>query len=246
MSKSDNMERNTRSKSEQEYVKTLIHNLSLQRLTDQEIVEYLHNEKGIDIARTTVNTIRNRLEKQAEKWYIDLRNSAYKYLAQYKQRIDSLLSYQKTLHEIISSTKKDETKIRAISELHSIEMDILSLWKQLPDSNIVNSVDNTENEKKVQWAVQIQEGGEEVEVESETEKEPEVWTVDPILKSSSEKFEVEIQEPDPAPEQEPEPDHRQTSTNLATDAGNNDTEPEPEQKPNDVVDIDIITLHVLG
>ena len=106
------MERNTRSKSEQEYVKSLIHNLSLQRMTDQEIADYLHNEKGIEIARTTVNATRNRIERSAEKWYIDLRNSAYRYLAQYKQRIDSLLSYQKTLHEIISNTKKDEVKIR--------------------------------------------------------------------------------------------------------------------------------------
>ena len=82
------MERSKRSKSEQEYVKSLIHNLSLQRLTDQEIVDYLHNEKGIEIARTTVNATRNRIERSAEKWYIDLRNSNYRYLAQYKQRID--------------------------------------------------------------------------------------------------------------------------------------------------------------
>ena len=79
------MERNTRSKAEQEYVKSLIHNLSLQRMTDQEISDYLH-QKGIEIARTTVNTTRNRIERSAEKWYIELRNSAYKYLAQYKTK----------------------------------------------------------------------------------------------------------------------------------------------------------------
>jgi hypothetical protein len=42
------------------------------------------------------------------------------------------------LHDIISNTKKDEVKIRAISELHSIEMDLFNLWKQLPDLDIVD------------------------------------------------------------------------------------------------------------
>jgi hypothetical protein len=40
------------------------------------------------------------------------------------------------LHDIISDTKNDEVKIRAISELHSIEMNLLNVWKQLPDLDI--------------------------------------------------------------------------------------------------------------
>ena len=127
------MERSKRTKSEQEYVKAIIQGLSLQRLTDKEIVDYLHNEKQIPIGRSTVTCIRNNIEKQAEKWYIELRKSSYKFIATYKERIDSLLSYQKKLHDIISHTKKDEVKIRAISELHSIEMDLFNLWKQLPE-----------------------------------------------------------------------------------------------------------------
>ena len=132
------MERSKRTKSEQEYVKAIIQGLSLQRLTDKEIVDYLHNEKQIPIGRSTVTCIRNNIEKQAEKWYIELRKSSYKYIATYKERLDSLLSYQKKLHDIISTTKKDEIKIRAISELHSIEMDLFNLWKQLPELDIVD------------------------------------------------------------------------------------------------------------
>jgi hypothetical protein len=96
----------------------------------------LKDEKQIDLDRSTVSKMRNQMEKEAGNWYVDLRKSAYKYVAAYKQRIDSLLSYQKRLHEIISNTKKDEVKIRAISELHSIEMDIYNLWKQIPNLEI--------------------------------------------------------------------------------------------------------------
>jgi hypothetical protein len=69
--------------------------------------------------------------------HVELKRTSYKYIAAYKERIDSLFSYQKKLHEIISTTKKDEVKTRAISELHSIEMDIFNLWKQLPNVDIV-------------------------------------------------------------------------------------------------------------
>ena len=81
------MERNTHSKSEQEYVKALIQGLSLQRLTDQEIVDYLRNEKQIQIGRSTVTIIKNNIQKQAEKWYIELRQSRYK--IQYKMQLIS-------------------------------------------------------------------------------------------------------------------------------------------------------------
>ena len=136
------MERRKVAKSEKQYLRGMIHNLSLQKWTDQDIADYLRDEKSVHIGRSTVTKIKNQISKEAEKWYIELRQSTYKYIATYKERIDSLLSYQKKLHDIISNTKKDEVKIRAISELHSIEMDLFSLWKQLPDLQIGDSRDN--------------------------------------------------------------------------------------------------------
>ena len=81
-----------------------------------------------------------------EKWYIELKQSTFKYIAVYKERIDSLFSYQKKLHEIISATKKPEVQFRAISELHSIEMSIFSLWKQLPALDIVDTNKDNKDE----------------------------------------------------------------------------------------------------
>ena len=144
--------RATFTKPEREYVKGMVHNLSFQRLTDQEIVQWLHDEKEIDIDRSTVSKIRNQVESKAEKWYIELKKSTYKFVAIYKERIDSLFSYQKKLHEIIDATNKPEVKLRAISELHSIEMSIFNLWKQLPDLQIEEThkqlKEKTEEENK--------------------------------------------------------------------------------------------------
>jgi hypothetical protein len=134
--------RATFTKLEREYVKGIVYNLSFQRLTDNEIVRWLHDEKKIDVDRSTISRMRNQVERKAEKWYIQLKRTSYKYIAIYKERLDSLYSCQKKLHEIVNSAKKDEVKIRAISELHSIEMDIFSLWKQIPQLDTDNNDNN--------------------------------------------------------------------------------------------------------
>jgi DNA-directed RNA polymerase specialized sigma54-like protein len=69
MSKSVHSKHEKVAKSQKPYTRGLIHNLSLQKWTDQEIVDYFKDEKNIDIARSTVNTIKNQLDREAEKWY---------------------------------------------------------------------------------------------------------------------------------------------------------------------------------
>jgi len=141
------MERHKFTKSEKQYLRGTIHNLSLSRWTAQEITDYLQDDKKIEISRSTVTKTINQIERSAENWYIELRDSRYKFIAMYKERLDSLLSYQKKLNDILASSKKEETKIRAISVLQSIELDIFNIFKQIPevrfeDNNKTNFNDN--------------------------------------------------------------------------------------------------------
>lgn len=108
-------------------------------MSDQEIVNYLHDEKNIDIARSTVNAIRNQTEKEAGKWYLELREFGTKYIAIYKERLDSLMSYQRKLNQIVDAYLRPpndilytDTVVRAISELHRIEMSLYTLFKETP------------------------------------------------------------------------------------------------------------------
>jgi hypothetical protein len=133
------MAHNRSTKAQKEYVKAIVQQLSLQRFSDTEIVQFLA-EKGIKLARNTVNGIKKQSEKSAEKWYIELKKSSYKYIATYKERLDSLLSYQKQLQDIVTTTKKEDTKIRALSTIATIEMNIFTIWKQLPELSIVDRV----------------------------------------------------------------------------------------------------------
>ena len=144
------VERATFTKAEREYVKGMVRNLSFQRLTDREMVQWLHDEKQIDLDRSTISKMRLQVEKEATKWYIGIRESGSKYVAIYKERLDSLLCYQKRLNEIVDSYLPEriypEIVIRAISELHRIEMSLHTLMKELP-GDIKTSEDFDEKDK---------------------------------------------------------------------------------------------------
>ena len=75
---------------QRQYIRGIIQNLALQRWQDQEIADYLNKEKGITLSRSAVTRIRIRMERQAEKWYFALRESRYRYVAMFKDRIDRL------------------------------------------------------------------------------------------------------------------------------------------------------------
>ena len=63
-------ERQRWTKAERQYIQGIVHNYSLQRWTDQDIVNFQWGEKQIRIDRSTVTTIKNKAVQQAEKWYI--------------------------------------------------------------------------------------------------------------------------------------------------------------------------------
>ena len=126
------IERKKFTKTEKQYLRGIIHNLSLQRLTDQEIVDFLQREKKIDISRSTATKIRNQVVEEAGDGYLELREFGYRTIAFYKERLDSLLSYQKKLNEILTTCETPEIEIRAIAELHRIEMSLHTIFQELP------------------------------------------------------------------------------------------------------------------
>jgi hypothetical protein len=147
------VERHRWTKAERQYMKGIVHNYSLQNWTDQNIVDYLRQEKKIEIGRSTVTKIKNQIELEAEEWYTELRDSGAKYIAIYKERLDSLLSYQKKLHEIINQSEQSpELALRAISELHRIEISLHTLMKELPGDIKISKDKTEENDREKEKA----------------------------------------------------------------------------------------------
>ena len=79
-----------------------------------------------------ISKIRNQVVEEAGNWYLELRESGTKTIAFYKERLDSLLSYQKKLNEILNTCEAPEIRIRAIAELHRIEISLHTIFQELP------------------------------------------------------------------------------------------------------------------
>jgi hypothetical protein len=121
-------------KAESNFLQGIVHGLTLDRFSDSEIVQYLKDQHNIIIERSTVYKIRKRIEKEGKTWYEQLRQSDYKYIYTYKERIDSLNRYQRKLNEIMNKeSSSDLLKIQAIKELHKIEITLAKLYGNLPD-----------------------------------------------------------------------------------------------------------------
>ena len=126
-------------KSQREHVKYLIADYTLRRYSERDIAKILEEQHQIKLSKAGVRDIRVATEKTAESWYNKLRDSRYKYLATYRERIESLFRYQRVLNNIIDDPdSNDMAKIQAVSGLHRIEMDLVDLYKGIPDIGIQN------------------------------------------------------------------------------------------------------------
>jgi hypothetical protein len=126
-------------KAERQLAKVIVAHLTFERYSEREIVQELSKkDPPINLSKSAVHDIRVQLEKQAEKWYVNLRDSRYRYLATYKDRIDSLFKYQNMLHQAIKNGEMD--KLSAIKELHNLERTIKDIYKDIPQIGIQNDV----------------------------------------------------------------------------------------------------------
>jgi hypothetical protein len=121
-------------KAESTLLRGIVETLTLDRYTDNEIIYFLKERHNINIDKSSVCLIRKKMEKDGKKWYEQLRQSDYKYIYTYKIRIDSLIRYQHRLNEILNKQDtSDFLKIKAITELHKIEISLAKLYGNLPD-----------------------------------------------------------------------------------------------------------------
>jgi hypothetical protein len=123
------MERKKLSKSEKEYLKGIIGTLALEKLNDREIQVYLKEDKGIDIERITVNKIRLQIQRNASKWYNELRASKFLYIAHFKERIDTTYRVEKKLWDILNDPGASKIEqVKACTEIRNNEMFLSNLY----------------------------------------------------------------------------------------------------------------------
>jgi len=125
--------------SERTLVKNLIATLSINRLTDNEIIQEIEKQTGKTITQRALYDIKQSIKKDSYEWYTKLRSNQYEYLHEFKERINEILWLQKKHNEIINSDKEPTAiKQASLIELHKLNITLANYYDVAPE--IINGI----------------------------------------------------------------------------------------------------------
>jgi hypothetical protein len=122
-------------------VKNLVATLSLKRIADKEIIEFIYSKTGKMISERTLYELRQSIKKDSYEWYTQMRKDQYNYIHEFKERINEITDLQKMTHEIIIRNQNNPSvQLSGIAELHKLNITLSAYLEVLP--TIVNSNNN--------------------------------------------------------------------------------------------------------
>jgi hypothetical protein len=123
---------------ERSLVKNLVATLSLKRISDKEIIEFIFHQTGKMISERTLYELRQSIKRDSYQWYCTMREGQYEYLHEFKERINEIVDLQKMHHEIIIRNR-DNPGIQqtSLAELHRLSITLSNLYDVAP--TIINN-----------------------------------------------------------------------------------------------------------
>lgn len=120
---------------QQEYAKQIVRECVLSRFTVEESVAYLKTKlKRQDIDDRTYYRLRRSLRDDTEKWMKTLMQNRWAYVAQYKERIDEYLKYQKEYWLNYHSNPNNAiVRVKCLDGLQNTSAAITQLMDILPE-----------------------------------------------------------------------------------------------------------------
>jgi len=130
--------------SERIQIQNIVAELTIKRLPDSLITQYIFNKTGKTISTRSLRNIRQRIKRDSYKWYKALREGEYEYLHEFKERINEIVDLQKQHNEIIIKYKDNPTIVQtSLAELHKLSITLSNLYDVAPTINIGNKNDNS-------------------------------------------------------------------------------------------------------
>ena len=124
---------------ERTIVKSIIANLSLKRISDDEIIKEVERQTGKIISRQSLYNLRQQIKKESYDWYIRLRESKFEYLHEFKERINEILWLQLKHHDLIENNKHNpQIQQTSLAELHKLNITLANYFDVAPD--IINGI----------------------------------------------------------------------------------------------------------
>jgi hypothetical protein len=137
-------------------VKSIVANLSIKRLPDNEIIKAIYEQTNKMITRMELWNIRKRIKKESYHWYKTMREGEYEYIHEFKERIDEILWLQRKHHEIIDSPSESTmVKQSSLQELHRLNITLSNYFDVAPSilgngstlsaASEINKIETTNN-----------------------------------------------------------------------------------------------------
>ena len=76
---------------ERQFVKSIVANLSLKRIPDNEIIKEVYNQTRKTLSRSGLYNIKQSIKKDSYNWYKTMRQGQYEYIHEFKERINEIL-----------------------------------------------------------------------------------------------------------------------------------------------------------
>ena len=116
-------------------LKQIVLDCNLKRYTNDETLEYIQSTTGKHMTIRNLLYIKAEIKKDTGVWLDGLAGTRLSYVAEYRERIDEILSYQKALQELYRQSLEQKNSILAlhiIKELHALTMTLTRFYNSAP------------------------------------------------------------------------------------------------------------------
>jgi hypothetical protein len=132
---------------ERTLVKSIVANLTIKRIPDNEIFKEVFNQTNKTISRSGLYNVRQQIKRDSYKWYQTLRQGEYEYIHEFKERINEIMWLQKKHNEIIKNNpNKPEIQQTSLAELHKLNITLSNYFDVAPrilNKGTIEKNDNT-------------------------------------------------------------------------------------------------------
>jgi hypothetical protein len=131
---------------ERTLVKSIVANLTIKRIPDNEIFKEVFNQTNKTISRSGLYNVRQQIKRDSYKWYQTLRQGEYEYIHEFKERINEIMWLQKKHNEIIKNNpNKPEIQQTSLAELHKLNITLSNYFDVAPRILNIGTIEKNDN-----------------------------------------------------------------------------------------------------
>ena len=124
---------------ERTLIKNIVANLSIKKISNHEIIKEIYQKTNKTVTRKEIYNVRQRIKKDSYQWFKTLHEGQYKYIHEFKERIEEILWLQIKHHNIIDKNQnRPQIQQTSLAELHRLNITLSNYFDVAP--GIVNGI----------------------------------------------------------------------------------------------------------